>query len=144
MEDSFLLKGYSLSPDFYDDFLQDDVLSSPLSYPQLNWDNDDFFDRKENIPEVSLNYNSNAITPHPTFLPLPIFEEQPSKETKPKFMQPLELPLKQRAKKKKIPKTVPFTQIFRPFENSLSTEFTVIALRNQIRGSSACIGTIPY
>ena len=59
MEDSsFMLKGLSFSPNYYDDFLQGDVLSSPIAYPQLNWVNDDLFEKKEAGSELLFNFKS--------------------------------------------------------------------------------------
>ena len=108
----------------------DDVLSSPVAYPQLNWENDDPFERKDEFPDFTLNFEPT--TRHtPSTLPLPIFEETPKTKPTIPIQGPYEIPFKNPMPKKNL-NPVKLTKIFHPFENSISTEITVKALRNQI------------
>ena len=120
-DSSFITKELSFSPNYSEDFLQDDVFSSPISYPQINWYNDDPYNRKETYTDFSLNIDSDIISSYSSILPLPIILESSSSESKPKAIQPIENSFKKRPKKKKVSttKSIPFSQIFHPFENSL-------------------------
>lgn len=133
------------SPYYLDDPPQDEVISSPIAYPQFNWDpTDDFVfnDSKKDTysPDISFDFEAAEIdnTIQETSCEDTNFFDSPSLPTIP----PLDLTIKspsikrvQSAPRLSSHQKTKISAVFRPFADCFSAELTVQRLRSQMASS---------